>query len=115
MATKIRLKRMGAKKRPFYRIVATDTRKPAQGPELENLGHYNPIEKPATITVHEDKIFKWLDDGAEVSDTVNTLFKQIGLVEKYTAKKAGQDISGMEVKTEITERPKKRKSKKKAE
>ena len=115
MATKIRLKRMGAKKRPQYRIVAIDSRRAAQGPALANLGQYNPIEKPATITVHEDKIFKWLDNGAEMSDTVHSLFLEIGLIKKYEAQKAGQDVAEMEVKKEITEKPKKRKSKKKAE
>jgi small subunit ribosomal protein S16 len=115
LATKIRLKRMGAKKRPFYRIVAIDSRKPATGPYLDNLGNYNPIEKPARVTADEEKIFKWLDDGAQLSDTVESLFRQIGLMQKYEAKKAGQDVGEMEVKTTITERPKKRKKKKQAE
>ena len=115
MATIIRLKRMGTKKRAFYRIVAIDSRRPSSAPYLDNLGHYNPIEKPGKILTHEDKIFKWLDDGAQLSDTVASLFRQIGLMAKYDAKKSGQDVAEMEVKTAITERPKKRKTKKKAD
>ena len=75
MATIIRLKRMGTKKRPFYRIVAIDSRKPSSAPYLDNLGYFNPIEKPGKITAHEDLIFKWLDTGAQMSDTVASLFK----------------------------------------
>ena len=115
MATKIRLKRMGTKKRPYYRIVAIDSRRAVGGPVLENLGQYAPIEKPGRVVVKEDSIFKWLDDGAELSDTVSSIFTQIGLSQKYQARKAGQDISEMEIQTTITEKPKKRKSKKKAE
>jgi small subunit ribosomal protein S16 len=106
---------MGSKRRPYYRVVAIDSRKPVNGPILENLGHYAPIEKPARIIVHEEKVYKWLDDGAEPSDTVASLFTQIGLTEKYLAQKAGKDVSEMTIETTITERPKKRKSKKKAE
>lgn len=115
MATKIRLRRMGTKKRPYYRIVAIDSQRAVGGPVLENLGQYSPIEKPGKVVVREESIFKWLDDGAEPSDTVASIFSQIGLSRKYLARKAGQDISAMEIKTAITEKPKKRKSKKKAE
>ena len=115
MATKIRLKRMGTKKRPYYRIVAVDSRRSVSGPVLDNLGQYAPIEKPGRVTVNEVKVFKWLDDGAEISSTVSSIFTQIGLSQKYQAHQAGQDISEMEVKTSITEKPKNRKSKKKAE
>lgn len=106
---------MGTKKRPYYRIVAIDSRRSVGGPILDNLGQYAPIEKPGTVAVNEDKVFKWLDEGAEISDTVSSLFTQIGLSQKYQARKAGQDISEMEVKTTVTEKPKKRKSKKKAD
>jgi small subunit ribosomal protein S16 len=106
---------MGAKKRPFYRFVAIDSRKPRSGVFLDQLGQYVPIEKPAKINIDEEKIFYWLDQGAEPSHTVASLFRQIGLTDKYLAKKAGKDTAGMEVKTTITERPKKRKTKKKAE
>lgn len=115
MATKIRLKRMGSKRRPYYRVVAIDSRKPASGPVLDILGHYAPIEKPGKVIVNEEKVFKWLNDGAEPSDTVASLFTQIGLTKKYLAAKAGQDVSEMTIETTITEKPKKRKPKKKAE
>ncbi len=115
MATKIRLKRMGSKRRPYYRVVAIDSRKPVNGPVLEILGHYAVIEKPARVIVEEDRIYKWLDEGAEPSDTVASLFTQIGLTKKYLAHKAGQDVSTMTLDTTITEKPKKRKPKKKAE
>lgn len=106
---------MGAKKRPYYRIVAIDSRRAAQGPELEILGHYSPIDKPAKLVVDVEKVFKWLDQGATPSDTVASLFTQIGLTRKYHARKAGQDDSEIILKTTITERPKKRKEKKKSE
>ncbi len=115
MSTKLRLKRMGTKKRPYFRIIAIDSRRAVNGPELENLGQYAPIEKPGRVTVREDKIYSWLDKGAQPSDTVAALFTQIGLTKKYLAKKAGQDVSTVELKTTITEKPKKRKPKKKAE
>jgi small subunit ribosomal protein S16 len=115
LSTKIRLKRMGAKKRPFYRFVAIDSRRPKSGQFLEQLGQYAPIEKPAAIKIDEERIYYWLDQGAEPSDTVASLFSQIGLTEKYLAKKAGKDVAGMEIKSTITERPKKRKTKKKTE
>jgi len=106
---------MGAKKRPFFRFVAIDSRRASQGPEIEILGHYSPIEKPAKVIINEEKVFKWLDSGAEPSDTVASLFTQIGLTQKYLAQKAGQDVSAMTVRTTITEKPKKRKERKKAE
>jgi len=106
---------LGTKKRPYYRFVAVDSRRAVNGPTLDILGTYAPIEKPASIAVDEEKIYKWLDEGAEVSDTVSSIFTQIGLSQKYVAKKAGQDVTEMEIKTTITEKPKKRKSKKKAD
>jgi len=115
LATKIRLKRMGTKKRPFFRIVAIDSRRAVSGAALEILGHYNPIVKPGQVVVNEEKVYHWLDDGAEPSDTVASLFTQIGLTQKYHAKKAGQDISAMEVKSTIVEHTKKKKAKKKAD
>ena len=106
---------MGTKKRPYFRIIAIDSRRAANGPALEILGQYAPIEKPGRVTVHEEKVYRWLNNGAEPSDTVAALFSQIGLTAKYLAGKAGQDTSTMELKTTITEKPKKRKPKTKAE
>ena len=88
----IRMKRLGAKKRPTYRFVATDSRMPRDGRFLETLGYYNPIEKPATVKIFEDKTTYWLDKGATMSDTVASLFKQIGFAKKYAMMKKGEDV-----------------------
>jgi len=108
------MKRLGAKKRPTYRFVATDSRNPRDGRFIETLGYYNPIEKPATVKIFEDKAAYWLDQGALLSDTVASLFKQIGFSQKYDLMKKGQDVSEMTLKETITERIKKRKKTKKA-
>ena len=115
MSTKIRLKRLGTKRRPYYRIVAIDSRRAVNGPVLDSFGTYAAIEQPAKVLIDEERAFKWLDEGAEISNTVATLFTQVGLTKKYLAKKAGQDVSEMAIAQTITERPKKRKAKKKAE
>lgn len=83
MAVRLRLKRMGAKKRPFYRIVAADSRSPRDGRFIELVGTYNPIAKPAEIKIDEEVAMKWLRSGAEVTDTVRDLFKEQGLLEKF--------------------------------
>lgn len=114
MAVHIRLRRMGKKKRPFYRIVAADSRRARDGRFLEILGTYNPIERPAVITVKEERLTYWLNEGAEASHTVGSLLTQIGFIEKYEKAKAGGDVSEMSVKTTITERKKKTRKVKKA-
>ncbi len=83
MAVKLRLKRMGAKKRPFYRIVAADSRSPRDGRFIENIGTYNPITEPATVKIDEQLALKWLKDGAIPTDTVRALFKQTGILAKF--------------------------------
>ena len=115
MAVSIRLRRMGTKKRPFYRLVATDSRMPRDGRFIELLGYYHPIEKPAKVSLEEDRIAYWLENGAEPSDTVSSLLKQAGLLEKLSKKKRGEDVSEISLKSEITERPKKAKKTKKSE
>ena len=114
MAVHIRLRRMGKKKQPFYRIVAADHRRARDGRFLEILGTYNPMTVPAKVTLFEEKVTKWLNDGAEPSETVSTLFTQIGFTEKYLKLKKGEDVSSIEIRTEITERRKKTKGMKKA-
>ena len=114
MAVHIRLRRMGKKKRPFYRIVAADSRRARDGRFLEVLGTYNPIERPAVVTVQEDRLSYWLNEGAEPSDTVASLLTQIGFVEKYNKAKAGADVSDLQLKTTITERKKRTRKIKKA-
>jgi small subunit ribosomal protein S16 len=116
LAVKIRLRRMGAKKRPMYRFVATDSRMPRDGRFIEILGHYNPIEKPARVGVNEEKIFYWLKQGAIPSDTVKGLFRQIGLLRKWEMVQKGEDVSQIALATQLKERAKKKKKRaKKAE
>ncbi len=82
MSVRIRLKRMGAKKRPFYRIVVADSRVPRDGRFIEEIGFYNPLTEPKTIKVDLEKAQKWLSLGAQPSDTVKVLFTQAGLQKK---------------------------------
>ncbi len=86
---KLRLKRMGAKKAPFYRIVAADSRSPRDGRDIEVIGTYNPTKEPAIITVDEEKAIKWLNNGAIPTDTVRTILSKQGIIKKFQdAKKA---------------------------
>ena len=82
MAVKIRLTRMGAKKRPMYRIVASDSRRPRDGEYLELIGTYNPVATPADVKIDEEKALKWLSTGAIPSDTVRSLFSKAGIMTK---------------------------------
>ena len=79
MATKIRLRRMGAKKAPFYRVVVADSRSPRDGRFIEEIGYYNQISEPAEIKINEEKVLKWLQTGAEPSETVKQLLKTTGI------------------------------------
>ncbi|MCD4722407.1 MAG: 30S ribosomal protein S16 [Desulfobacula sp.] len=79
MAVRIRLTRKGTKKKPFYRIVAADIESPRDGKFLELLGTYNPMVEPAAITLKEDRIKYWLNEGAKPSTTVRSIFKRQGL------------------------------------
>ncbi|WP_077211497.1 30S ribosomal protein S16 [Bacillus dakarensis] len=83
MAVKIRLKRMGAKKSPFYRIVVADSRSPRDGRFIETVGTYNPVAEPAKVEINEELALKWLQDGAKPSDTVRNLFSKEGIMEKF--------------------------------
>ncbi|MDD4282951.1 MAG: 30S ribosomal protein S16 [Bacilli bacterium] len=83
MAVKLRLRRMGAKKQPFYRVVAADSRSPRDGKFIEILGTYNPLTEPAEIKLDEELILKWLRTGAEPTETVRTLFRKTGILEKF--------------------------------
>ena len=75
---KIRLRRMGAKKRPFYRIVVADSRSPRDGRSIEEVGTYNPLTEPAEITVKADRVQEWIKNGAQPTDTVRALLKKAG-------------------------------------
>lgn len=81
MAVRMRLKRMGQKKKPFYRIVVADSRSPRDGRFIEEVGTYNPIAQPAEVKVDAEKAQKWLSNGAQPSDTVKSLLKQAGVIE----------------------------------
>lgn len=83
MAVKLRLLRMGAKKRPYYRIVAADSRTKRDGKYIELIGTYNPITSPAEININEEVALKWLNQGAIPTDTVKSLFRQNGINEKF--------------------------------
>ncbi len=76
MAVKIRLTRMGRKKKPFYRIVAANTKAPRDGKFLEIVGTYDPMQEPVVITIHQEKLQNWLDQGAQPSTTVKSLLKK---------------------------------------
>ena len=79
MATKIRLKRMGAKRAPFYRIVVGDSHSPRDGRFIDEIGTYDPNRQPAAIEINAEKAQKWIGTGAQPSDTVKSLLKQAGL------------------------------------
>ena len=80
MAVKIRLRRMGAKKAPFYRIVVADSRYPRDGRFIEEIGYYNPLEEPAVVKVDADKAKQWIANGAQPTDTVKALLKKNGVL-----------------------------------
>jgi small subunit ribosomal protein S16 len=86
MAVRIRLKRMGAKKAPFYRVVVADSRSPRDGKFIEEIGYYNPISEPVDIKIDQEKVIKWIKTGAQPSDTVKKLFKRAGIMDKIEGK-----------------------------
>ena len=80
MAVKIRLKRLGAKKTPFYRVVVADERSPRDGKFIEEIGYYNPLTNPADIKINAEKATKWLNNGAQPTETVKTLLKKTEII-----------------------------------
>ncbi len=81
MAVKIRLRRMGAKKTPFYRVVVADSRYPRDGRFIEELGTYNPLVEPSEFKIDAEKAKKWIANGAQPTDTVKALLKKNGIIE----------------------------------
>lgn len=79
MAVRIRLRRMGAKKAPFYRVVVADSRYPRDGRFIEEIGYYNPLVDPVDIRIDAEKAKKWIDNGAQPTDTVKELLKKAGI------------------------------------
>lgn len=89
MAVKLRLRRMGKKKQPMYKVVAADSRSPRDGKFLEAVGSYNPLTNPHTVELLEDRIFYWLNVGAQPTDTVRSLLRQKGILMKRELERRG--------------------------
>ena len=106
---KIRLSRVGRKKRPSYRVVVTDARAPRDGAFIEIIGHYNPLTDPATIVIDEEKALKWLRQGARPTERVAILLAKLGIIEKPT-KKHTEKLA-----KKLAEKPAKKPAKKPAE
>jgi small subunit ribosomal protein S16 len=79
---RIRLRRVGAKKKPSYRIVVADSRSPRDGAIVDQVGHYNPLTDPPTVLLDEEKVVKWLGNGAQPSEPVDRILKRMGILEK---------------------------------
>lgn len=109
MAVKLRLRRMGKKKQPIYKIVAADSRSPRDGKFLEAVGLYNPLTNPHTVNINEDRIQYWLDRGAQPTLTVKSLLSKKGILLKRDLKKRG--FAEDRVKTEIENWEKQREAK----
>lgn len=90
MSVKIRMRRMGSKRKPFYRIVVADSRMPRDGRFIEEVGYYNPLTNSDEVKLKEDKIFEWLEKGAQPSDTVRSLLSKAGLMTRYHDAKYGK-------------------------
>lgn len=102
MAVKIRLKRMGSKKNPFYRIVVADIRAPRDGKFIEEIGYYNPLTEPKVVKVDAEKVNKWIKNGAKPTDTVHRLFKENGVYEEKT-QEAKKEVVTEESSQEVAE------------
>ena len=94
MAVKIRLRRMGAHKKPFYRVVVADSRSPRDGKCIEEIGFFNPMVEPAEIKLDMEKVEKWIANGAQPTDTVKSLLSKKGIMTKYTNNKAESKKEG---------------------
>lgn len=90
MSVKIRLKRMGAKKRPFYRIVVANSTESRDGRFIENIGHYNPCVEPPAVTIDAEKALRWLGHGAQPTDVTRALLKKQGIMDRFDAAKAAR-------------------------
>jgi small subunit ribosomal protein S16 len=83
MTVKIRLKRVGKKKAPSYRVVVADSRSPRDGRIIENIGWYNPLVEPSAIHIDEEKALGWLKNGAQPTDSVTSLLKRAGILDRF--------------------------------
>ena len=93
MATRIRLRRMGANKRPFYRVVVADQRSPRDGRFIENIGKYHPLEDPSLIEIDEERALHWLRVGAQPSDQVRNLMSKVGIWERFVSERPGAAVA----------------------
>lgn len=84
------MRRMGSKRKPFYRVVVADSRMPRDGRFIEEVGYYNPLTNPAEVKLEEDRVFEWLEKGAQPSDTVRSLLSKAGLMKRYHDAKYGK-------------------------
>ncbi len=92
---RIRLRRVGARSQPSFRIVATDRRSPRDGRFLEILGHYNPRTEPATVSVDEARLFHWLTNGAQPTNSVRSALNRLGTWDRWSRFKAGEDLESL--------------------
>jgi small subunit ribosomal protein S16 len=92
---RLRLRRVGLRNQPSYRIIAADKEKSRDGRFLEIIGFYNPRTEPSTIDLKEDRIFSWLSQGAQPSDSVAQIFKQVGLMDRFEKFKAGESVESL--------------------
>ena len=113
MAVSIRLRRMGRKKKAFYRIVVADERNPRQGLFIDDLGYYDPMLEPAQVEINEEKALTWLKQGAKPTDTVRTLLSKAGILRKIHAETHSLDLE--EDSTETVESPQEEDEKKEKE
>jgi small subunit ribosomal protein S16 len=88
MSVRIRLKRLGAKKRPFYRVVVADQRSPRDGRFIENIGRYQPLDDPSLIEIDEERALHWLRVGAQPSNTVRVLMTKVGIWDRFTSERS---------------------------
>ncbi len=97
---RIRLRRVGLKGQPSYRIVAAEKESPRDGRFLEILGFYNPRTDPATVQIKEDRIYDWMSKGAQLSDSVEQVFKSAGVLDRYARFKAGETVETLVAESE---------------
>jgi small subunit ribosomal protein S16 len=99
---KIRLRRMGAKKQPSYRVVVADSRSPRDGRFIEIIGHYNPRIEPAAVNIQEDRVLHWLSEGAQMTEPVERLLKNRGTLARFARLKEGADLAELLAEAEAT-------------
>ncbi len=102
---RIRLRRVGKRNQPSYRIVAADSRVKRDGKYLEMLGFYNPRTHPPTVVVKEDRVYWWLSHGAQATEAVERIFRMIGLWERYARYKQGEDLETLLQESTVAQEP----------